>query len=67
MTPDILVKKKNKSELEDINGYFVKKGEQYGLDIPYNDNIYSLCKNLFKDPDGFEPLSVKELYNEINT
>ena len=66
MTSDVLVNRKNMSELDDINGYFVEKGEQYNLDIPYNAKIYSVCKNRFKNPEGFKPISVKELYNEIN-
>lgn len=66
MTSDVLVNKKDMSELDDINGYFVEKGEQYDLDMPYNEKIYSICKNRFKNSEGFMPLSVKELYTEIN-
>ena len=66
MTSDVLIRKNDVSELDDINGYFVEKGELYDLDIPYNEKIYSICKNRFKNPEGFKPLSVKELYNEIN-
>ena len=65
MTSDILVKRKNLNELDDINGYFVKKGEEHNLDIPYNKKIYTLCKNLFKNPEGFKTLTIKELYKEV--
>jgi len=66
MTSDVLVKRKNLNELDDINGYFVKKGEEHNLVIHYNKKIYTLCKNLFKNPEGFKPLTIKELYQEIN-
>jgi len=66
MTSDVLVKRKNMNELEDINGYFIKKGVEHGLNIPYNEKIYILCKKLFKNPEGFKPLTIKELYHEIN-
>ena len=36
MVQDMIIRQKNQSELESLNGYFVKLADSLGIDIPYN-------------------------------
>jgi len=64
MAQDMLIRQKNVTELESINGYLLSLADKHGLDVPYNRAIYKLCKeNFTKVP--YEPLNAKAVYNEI--
>ncbi|MFX1469357.1 MAG: ketopantoate reductase family protein [Promethearchaeota archaeon] len=64
MTQDMLLRQKNISELESINGYLMSLADQFGLLVPYNRTIYKLCKeNFLKSP--YKPLNVGNVYSEI--
>lgn len=64
MAQDMLIRQKNVTELETINGYLLSLADKYGLDVPYNRTIYKLCKDNFcKVP--YKPIDAKTVYNEI--
>jgi 2-dehydropantoate 2-reductase len=64
MTQDVLIRKKNISELESINGYFIELAEKHNLNVPYNVNLYNLCREKFKETP-FIPIPINDLYQEI--
>ena len=65
MMQDIITRGKSQSELESINGYFVKLADSLGIKAPYNKVIYQLCKTQF-DKSPFQPLDIKVVWNKIN-
>ena len=64
MAQDIIQRGGHDSELETINGYFVKMADKYNLKAPYNRAIYDLCKEQFSK-EKFEPLDVKVIMDEV--
>ncbi len=64
MAQDILQRKGSESELESLNGYFLKLADEHGLKVPYNRAIYALCKDEFGKPD-FVPMDVKEVWKKV--
>ena len=48
MFQDIIIRQKTQSELEHLNGYFIKLAEKSGISAPYNSTIYELCKTQFQ-------------------
>jgi len=64
MAQDIIQRGGHDSELETINGYFVKMAGKYNLKAPYNRTIYDLCREQFSK-EKFEPLDVKFIMSEV--
>ncbi|MBD3350183.1 MAG: 2-dehydropantoate 2-reductase [Candidatus Lokiarchaeota archaeon] len=65
MAYDIIIAKKQKSELDSLNGYFVQLAEKVGFNSKYNRKFYELCKKEFTKPD-FEPLDVELVWKKIS-
>lgn len=65
MAQDIIQRGGSESELETINGYFVRLAEKHGVKAPYNNAVYKLCLREFSKP-GFKPLDVKDVWNEVS-
>lgn len=65
MAQDIIQRGGHDSELETINGYFLKLAEKHGIDAPYNRTVYELCKREFAKPK-FEPLDVRVVWEEVS-
>jgi 2-dehydropantoate 2-reductase len=64
MAQDILQRKGTDSELESLNGYFIKLANEHHLKVSYNQTIYDLCKEKFAKP-GFAPMDVKEVWEKV--
>ncbi len=64
MAQDIIQRGGHDSELETINGYFVKMADRFKLKVPYNRAIYDLCREQFSK-EKFEPLDVKLIMDEV--
>jgi len=65
MAQDMILRQKNQSELESLNGYLIKLADSHGLEVPYNRTIYKLCKEQFsKTP--YRPLAVEIVWEKIN-
>ncbi len=65
MSQDILIKKKKQSELETLNGYVLSLAEKMGLNAPYNEIVYELCKKQFSFEE-FKPLSIEYIWDKVN-
>lgn len=61
MAQDILQRGGSDSELESLNGYFLRLADAHGLHVPYNRAVYELCKDSFTRP-GFQPLDVRDVW-----
>jgi len=66
MAQDIIQRGSHDSELESINGYFVKLADKLNLDAPFNRSIYDLCIEEFSK-ETFKPLDIKEVWNKIES
>lgn len=64
MTQDVIQRGNKHSELDSINGYFIKLAEENDIDVPYNSAIYKLCKSEFSKKT-FTPLDIKYVWSEI--
>ncbi len=64
MAQDIIQRGGHDSELETINGYFLKLADRYGIRAPYNRAVYALCRETFARAP-FESLDVKEVYERV--
>jgi 2-dehydropantoate 2-reductase len=64
MAQDILQRGGQTSELESLNGYFLKTAKEVGVKAPFNETIYELCKQEFAKPK-FEPMDVKDVFAEV--
>ena len=64
MQQDIILHKGTQSELDYFNGYFLDLAKKVGVDAPYNQGIYNLCKEEFAKPN-FEPLDVADVWERI--
>ncbi len=64
MVQDIVLRQKNQSELESLNGYFIKLADSLGFKAPYNRTIYEICKEEFKKTP-FKPLHVELVWKKI--
>ncbi len=62
MAQDILQRGGSDSELESINGYFLRLADAHGVSVPYNRAVYQLCKERFGEA-GFRPLDVREVWD----
>ena len=66
MAQDILQRGGAHSELESLNGYFIKLADEKNLSVPYNRAIYDLCKEEFSKP-GFKPMDVKDVWARVES
>lgn len=64
MYQDIIVRQKTQSELEQLNGYFIKLAKKSGILAPFNRTIYELCKTQFQKKP-FEQLEAVYVWNLI--
>ena len=64
MAQDILQRGGKDSELETLNGYFIKLADKHGVRAPFNRTVYRLCREKFAQP-GFQPLDVKDVWAEV--
>ncbi len=53
------------TELEDINGYFLKLAQKVGVETPYNRALYELFKEWHRE--GAQPVSPKELMSKFKS
>ena len=60
MAQDVLQRGGTDSELESLNGRFIKLADEHRLAVPYNRAIYALCKERFGKPN-FTPLALEEV------
>jgi 2-dehydropantoate 2-reductase len=65
MAQDMIIRKRGKSEIDSLSGYFIELAEKHGVDIPINKTLYKLCKEEFaKTP--FNPLDIDFVLNKVN-
>ncbi len=64
MAQDILQRGGQDSELESLNGYFIKLADEHGIKIPFNRAVYELCRAEFAKPK-FTPLDVKDVWEKV--
>ena len=65
MAQDMVIRKRGKSEIDSLTGYFIELAEKHGIDVPFNKTLYNLCKEEFvKVP--FKPLDIDVIINRIN-
>lgn len=64
MAQDIIQRGGHDSELETINGYFLKLAEKHNVDAPFNRAVYDLCRREFAKPK-FEPMDIREVWDEV--
>ncbi|MFW9987125.1 MAG: ketopantoate reductase family protein [Candidatus Odinarchaeota archaeon] len=62
MIQDMIIRQKGQSELEYLNGYFIKLANSLGIDAPFNKILYKLCKENFKKTP-YQPLEPEEVYD----
>lgn len=64
MAQDVIVNGGRGSELETINGYVLSLADEFGVAVPVNRAIYSICKEEFaKQP--FHPMSVADIWQRV--
>jgi 2-dehydropantoate 2-reductase len=61
---DIFQFRRDRTELESLNGSIVRLADSLGIAAPYNRTIYRLCKERFGNPD-FEPLDERDVLAEV--
>jgi 2-dehydropantoate 2-reductase len=64
MTQDKVIRQKEQSELESLNGYLLSLAHQYNVKVPFNEVIYRLCKQAFS-AKPYKPLHVDQVWHEI--
>ncbi|MFX1364700.1 MAG: ketopantoate reductase family protein [Promethearchaeota archaeon] len=62
MIQDMIIRQKGRSELESLNGYFIKLANLLGVDAPFNKILYELCKEHFKKTP-YQPLEPEIVYD----
>ena len=65
MAQDKIIRQKDQSELESLNGYILKLADSLNIEIPYNKIIYKLCKKQFKKMP-YQPLPIEVVWEKIN-
>ena len=63
MAQDIFVAQRGKTEIESLNGKFIKMAAKVGVKIPYIKAIYNLAKTYFSK--DFQPFEAEEIWNAI--
>ncbi|MFZ5351139.1 MAG: ketopantoate reductase family protein [Bacillota bacterium] len=64
MGQDVLQRKGHDTELETLNGHFIKLADKAGLKIPYNRAVYELCREEFSKPE-FEPITIEKVWERV--
>lgn len=64
MAQDIIQRGGSDSELEALNGHFVKLAEELGVPAPYNKTVYELCKERFS-AGKFSPMREREVWYRV--
>lgn len=64
MAQDVVQRGGTDSELESLNGYFLKLAAAHNLHVPYSEAIYDLCQRAFAKPD-FHPLDVGVVWEMV--
>ncbi len=64
MAQDKVIRQKDQSELESLNGYLLNLAHQYHIKAPYNEVIYRLCKKTFSAVP-YKSLNVDIVWNAI--
>jgi len=64
MSQDMVIRKRGKSEIDSLTGYFIELAENHGVEVPINRTLYNLCKEEFKKMP-FKPLDVDLVLNRI--
>ncbi len=52
------------TELETINGHFIRLADEHKLAVPYNRAVYAMCKERFGKPD-FKPGGIEDVWQEV--
>ena len=63
MAQDVLKRGGVDSELETLNGHFIKLADEHKLAVPYNRAVYAMCKERFGK--GLPPLGIEEVWGAI--
>ncbi len=63
MAQDVLQRGGADSELETLNGHFIRLADDKKLKVPYNRAVYGLCKERFGK--GLEPMGVEEVWGAV--
>ncbi len=64
MAQDLLINKRNKTELESLNGYLIQLANEVGFDAKINQKLYEICKREFVKKD-FQPLDLDTVWTEF--
>jgi 2-dehydropantoate 2-reductase len=64
MAQDVLRRGGADSELESLNGRFIRMADEHRLAVPFNRTIYRLCKERFGKA-GFEPMPIEDVWAEV--
>lgn len=62
MAQDVIQRGSGDSELESINGYFLRLAERHGVKAPFSRAVYELCKQRFNAASGFEPMDIRDVW-----
>ena len=64
MVQDVYVMKRGRTELESLNGYFIRLADSVGLDAPYNRALYRIAKDWLGRADRC-PMDEKDLWARL--
>ena len=64
MAQDVIQRGSGDSELESLNGSFLRMAADTGVAVPYNQTIYDLCRERFAQ-EPFEPMDVRDVWAEV--
>ena len=64
MAQDVLQRGGGDSELETLNGHFLKLADQHKLAVPYNRAVYKLCKERFGKE--LPPIGIEEVWAAVS-
>ena len=64
MGQDVYLTNRGATELESLNGYFVRLAESIGCDARYNKALYKITKDWLAQP-GKRPMHERELWARL--
>lgn len=65
MGQDVYLTKRGATELESLNGYFLRLAEKVGFDAHYNRALYSITKEWLSQPE-IRPMHERELWAKLH-
>jgi 2-dehydropantoate 2-reductase len=65
MAQDVIQRGSVDTELESINGYFLRLSERHGVNAPFNQAVYDLCRERFAAPGGFQPMDIRDVWARV--